>query len=340
MKLSAAVGGRTVIHDLSCSQTSMQVYEDLESLPVPAIPAVVAIGAFDGIHLGHRAIISIAVADAHASGLQASVFTFDRHPAELLRPDRAPDYITTPEQRVELIESLGADCLVIAKFDTVLAELDPETFVTEILVKRLGAKAIVVGQDFRFGKRRAGDVAFLQSRGKELGFEVNALDPVESGEGVVSSTRIRELLASGEIAAAEQALGHPFKLAGQVVTGRQLGRTLGFPTANLERSFRQVVPKQGIWAVRVSLEDGRVLDGACSIGVRPTVEDAGARTIETFILNFNEDIYHTVIELQFVEYLRAEAKFASLDALVQQMNIDVARARTVLTPGSLCPREE
>ncbi len=296
------------------------------------MPAVVAIGAFDGIHLGHRAIICRAVADAHASGLLATVFTFDRHPAELLRPDRAPDYITTPDQRVKLIENLGANFLVIAKFDAALAALDPEDFVSAILLRRLGAKAVVVGQDFRFGKGRAGDVAFLQSRGKELGFDVTALDPVGSGDAVVSSTRIRELLGSGEIAEAEQALGHPFKLAGRVVTGRQLGRTLGFPTANLERSYRQVVPKQGIWAVRVSLEDGRVLNGACSIGVRPTVEDAGARTIETFILDFNEDIYNTVIELQFVEYLRTEAKFASLDALIQQMNIDVARARTVLTP--------
>jgi riboflavin kinase/FMN adenylyltransferase len=309
----------------------MIVFEGLGTVTKPFTSSTVAIGAFDGIHAGHQAIIRSAVSDAQKHNRTTVVFTFDRHPAEILRPERAPEYLTTPAQRTQLIKDLGADVLVIARFDLALAHLSPTLFVRTILKDLLGAESIVVGSDFRFGQDRAGDVQFLQGVSAELGFAVTALDPVVIGDRPASSTRIRELLQEGDISAAEQALAHPYLLAGQVVKGRQLGRELGFPTANLQRSWRQVVPKDGIYAVRVLLADGREIDGACSIGTRPTIEADGERTIETYLLDFDEDIYGAEMEIRFVKYLRPEVKFDSLDALKSQMAADVEQARRALS---------
>jgi len=307
----------------------MIVFEGIETVRQPFERSTVAIGAFDGIHAGHQAIIRAAVSDARKHARPAIVFTFDRHPAEILRPDRAPDYLTTPGQRAKLIEQLEADVLVVAKFDLALAHESPEQFVGTILQNLLGAEKVVVGSDFRFGHNRAGDVPYLQSVSAEMGFEVTALDPVMIGGMPASSTRIRDLLQAGDMGAAELALAHPYLLAGCVVKGKQLGRQLGYPTANLERSWRQVVPKNGIYAVTAALDDGKVIDGACSIGTRPTIEDCGARTIETYLLDFDEDIYGREMELRFVKYLRPEARFDSLADLKTQMALDVEQVRVL-----------
>lgn len=307
----------------------MNVFEGLEALSVPFPESSVAVGTFDGVHVGHQAIIRAAVEDARRHRRPALVFTFDRHPAELLRPEFAPDYLTTPEQRNRLIADLGADGLIVARFDRALAELSPESFVHDILKNKLGAKAIIVGTNFGFGKNRAGNIDYLRGVRKLFDFELTAFEPVLV-EGIpASSTRVREAVQAGDIAEAEAVLGHPFLLAGTIVAGQKLGRTLGFPTANLASAFRQTVPADGIYAVRVHMDDGRVLPGACSIGNRPTVAGAG-RTVETYILNFDEDIYGRGMELRFVKRLREERKFASLDALVAQMTLDVAEAGALL----------
>jgi riboflavin kinase/FMN adenylyltransferase len=219
--------------------------------------------------------------------------------------------------------------LVIARFNLALAHESPPQFVGTILRDLLGAQIVVVGSDFRFGQDRAGDVPYLQSVSTVMGFDVTALQPVVVGDSPASSTRIRELLQAGDIAEAELALAHPYLLSGRVVKGRQLGRELGYPTANLERTWRQVVPKDGIYAIRALLDDGREIDGACSIGTRPTIQEDGEHTIETYLLDFDEDIYGREMEIRFVKYLRPEAKFESLEALKAQIAEDVAEARII-----------
>ncbi|CCW35977.1 riboflavin kinase/FMN adenylyltransferase [Chthonomonas calidirosea] len=306
----------------------MILYEGLHKIPAPFSATTVAIGTFDGVHVGHQAIIRTAVENAHTHGRPALVFTFDRHPAELLRPTEAPPYITTPNQRNRLIEQLGVDILVIAHFDTALANLSHEEFVDRILVGLCGAKAIVEGRDFCFGKGRAGNLAYLLGVQARYGFEVHAVDPVIVNGVPASSTRARECLRSGDIAEAEAVLGHPFWLEGRVVQGQRLGRKLGYPTANLEPTYRQVVPADGIYAVWVS-QDGGLWPGVCSIGERPTIEGAG-RAIEVYLFDFEGDLYDRILEVRFVQRLRGEERFDSLEALQSQMACDVAAARQVL----------
>ncbi len=306
----------------------MKVFDGLDALPAPFAPATVAIGTFDGVHRGHQALIATAVADARAHDRPALVFTFDRHPQELLAPDRAPAYLTTPAQRNRLIAELGADALVVAAFDRALSQMSPEAFVRDILKRRLGADSIVVGDNFYFGRERAGSAAYLREKADEFGFALHALEPVLVGGQPASSTRVREAIRAGDLAEAETVLGHSYLLAGTIVKGQQLGRTLGYPTANLALTVNQVVPPDGVWAVVATLQDARNVNGACSLGERPTIEGAG-RSLETFLFDFAEDLYGQEMELRFVQFLRPEAKFDSLDALVVQMarDVELARAR-------------
>ncbi len=212
----------------------MNVYDGLEAVTTPFPASSVAIGTFDGVHVGHQAIIRAAVADAQRHARPALVFTFDRHPAELFAPEHAPALLTTPEQRNTLIAELGVDGLVIAHFDTALAQLSPDDFVQRILKDKLGAQAIVEGANFCFGKDRAGNVAYLQAAQSQYDFTLTALEPIMAAGAPASSTRIREALRAGDVALAETVLGHAYQLVGTVVGGQQLGRTLGYPTANLE----------------------------------------------------------------------------------------------------------
>ncbi len=307
----------------------MNVFEGLETLPQPYNAATVAIGTFDGVHSGHQAIIRTAVEDARRHNRPALVLTFDRHPVELLAPERAPLLLTTPLQRNRLIAELGADALVIIAFDAALSQLSPEAFIRDILKAKLGAEAIVVGENFCFGRGRAGNTALLRDAQETFDFRLHALAPVLVGGEPVSSTRIRECLRTGEIAEAEALLNHPFLLSGTVVSGQRLGRELGYPTANLALTHRQVVPANGIYAVRVTLEAGRTFGGACSIGDRPTIPGAGY-SIETYLLDFAGDIYGCAMTIQFVKRLREELRFDSLDALKAQMTADVRQVRRVL----------
>lgn len=307
----------------------MQIYEGLDAIITPFAASSVAIGTFDGVHKGHQAIIRRAVEDARRHARPALVLTFDRHPIELFAPDRAPELITTPPQRNDLIAGLGADGLVIARFDAQLSQLAPDAFMQDILKGLLGARAIVEGATFCFGKDRAGNVDYLRDAQTRYNFTLDALDPVLVNNVPASSTRVRDLLRAGSVGEAEAILGHPYLLAGTVVGGQRLGRTLGYPTANLELAYRQVVPRDGVYAVLATLQNGRIMGGACSIGERPTIEGAG-RSIETFLLDFSEDIYGQQFQLRFIERLRGEEKFESLAELTAQMAHDVAETRYIL----------
>jgi riboflavin kinase/FMN adenylyltransferase len=307
----------------------MKLFEGLETLTEPFSSSTVAIGTFDGIHVGHQAIINAAVREGAENGRTSLVFTFDRHPADLLAPGRAPDYLTTPQQRNQYVAELGVDGLVVAAFDRTLAELAPDAFVEQILISQLAAKEIVVGENFAFGKNRSGDVAYLTDAQARFGFKLFVHDPVVVAGLPASSTRVRELLRDGSIQEAELVLGHAYWLAGMVVQGQKLGRQLGYPTANLALSYRQVVPRDGIYAVRVRLDDGRQVDGACSIGDRPTIAAAG-HSIETYLLDFNDDLYGRSMEIRCIRRLRNEVKFDSLDALKAQMARDVKQAKRIL----------
>lgn len=307
----------------------MDIFEGLETIETPFPRATVAIGTFDGVHVGHRELLRVAVEDARFFVRPALVFTFDRHPQELLAPERAPASLTTPAQRNRLIAETGADGLIIARFDLALSELSPDAFVETILKEKLGAEAIVVGENFGFGKGRAGNAAYLRDVQARFGFTLHAIEPVVVDGAPASSTRIRELLRAGDIAAAERILGHPYSLAGTVIEGQKLGRQLGFPTANLALTVHQVVPPDGIYAVLATLDDGRTFGGACSLGDRPAVPGAG-RSIETFLFHFDEDIYGRSMELRFVRFLRPEWPFDSLDALKAQIARDVEEARDAL----------
>ncbi len=304
----------------------MKIFEGLESIIQPLPESSVAIGTFDGVHVGHQAVIRTAVMDAQANNRPSVVFTFDRHPEELIAPERAPGYLTTPNQRIHLMEKIGADIMVIAHFDRALANLEPESFVRDILKFKLSAKSIVVGRNFYFGHDRKGSTQYLDSIKKEYDFKLNVLDAIDIGGEPASSSRIREDLKAGRIEDAERVLGHPYWLSGIVVEGQRLGRTLGYPTANLETTFGQVVPGDGIYAVEGIVDGERELFGACSIGSRPTVDGAG-RSIETYFFDFNEDIYSHRLDLRFHKRLRDELKFDSLDALVRQIDVDVAQAK-------------
>ncbi len=307
----------------------MKVIHGLEALTAPLQHSTVAIGSFDGVHLGHQALIRQAVEDARRHSRTSVVFTFDRHPAELLRPDAAPPRLAAAFQRERFIGEWNPDYLVVARFEPALASLGRDEFLWQILKGMLGAEAIVEGIDFGFGKNREGNVAYLQQMQQAAGFVLYALSPVLVNGMPASSTHVRDLLHAGQVEEAADVLGRPYWLAGTVEKGMQLGRTLGYPTANLHPAEKQMAPADGIYAVMALLEDGIMLPGACSIGSRPTVEGAG-RSIETYLLNYEGDLYGRRLEIGFVKRLRDELKFDDLQSLQKQMAADVEQTRQVM----------
>ncbi|MEN6521974.1 MAG: bifunctional riboflavin kinase/FAD synthetase [Armatimonadota bacterium] len=301
----------------------------LVNVPEGIGKSAVSIGMFDGVHLGHQALLSVLRSEAERIGGPAVVFTFDRHPMELLGPDKAPLYITTLDQKLKLIENAGADMVVVASFDHALADLSPEEFVDRILVKKLNAAVVVVGSNFKFGQKRAGDIDKLTELGKERGFKVVTVEPIVAHGSKVSSTRVRNAIERGDVESAGKFLGHPFTMLGRVVSGLGLGRKLGFPTANIEVEPKQIVPSNGVYAVEVIIE-GRHLPGVCNIGVRPTL-DMHTRSIEIYIDGFEGNIYGAEIASAFHYRLRDEVKFENLETLKAQIAKDVLSAREQLT---------
>jgi len=300
-----------------------------ETPPAHLQGAIIALGNFDGFHAGHQAVVARAVALARAQGRPAIVATFDPHPVRLFRPDTPFFRLTTLDQRERLFAVAGAEAMLVFRFDRAMAAQSAEQFVA-LLVDGLGAAGVVTGEDFTFGRGRSGDVAVLRRLGAAHGIDVEAVAPVldEHGE-VISSSRIREALVAGDCATATRLLTRPFAIRGTVIHGDKRGRSIGFPTANMELGH-YLRPAYGIYAVRVRLPDGRLLPGAANLGIRPTF-DPPRELLETFIFDFSGDLYGQTIEVELIERLRGEAKFDSLDALVAQMDRDIAQARTTLS---------
>ncbi|PZU58367.1 MAG: bifunctional riboflavin kinase/FMN adenylyltransferase [Sphingobium sp.] len=288
---------------------------------------IVALGNFDGFHLGHQAVVGRAVALAKAEGRPAIVATFDPHPARLFHPDAAPFRLTTLDQRQRLFAAAGADAMLVFHFDAHMAAMDAEAFV-HMLVADVGAAGVVTGQDFTFGRGRSGNVERLGAIGAAQGLRAEAVAPVLDNGEIVSSSRIRRALEAGDCAAATHLLTRPFAIEGKVQHGNKLGRTIGFPTANVDMG-KYLRPAYGVYAARGRLPDGRVLDGAANLGIRPTIQPP-QELLEPYFFDFSENLYDQVIEVELIEYLRPEAKFDNLDALVVQMNADCDRARQIL----------
>lgn len=293
---------------------------------------IVALGNFDGFHLGHQAVVGRAVEQALSRDAPALVATFDPHPVRYFQPDAAPFRLTTLDQRSLLFARAGAVAMVVFTFDAVLAGLTAEAFVTERLVANLGVAGVVTGEDFTFGKGRGGNVGVLAAHGAAHGFSCNTVGAVMAGGEPVSSSRIRALLQAGDPAGAARLLTRPFAIAGVVQHGDKLGRTIGYPTANIDMG-KYLRPAYGIYAVRARLADGRLINGAANIGVRPTF-DPPKELLEVHLFDFAENIYGQAIEVELVAYLRPEAKFDGIDALVGQMDVDCAQARAILAQTS------
>jgi riboflavin kinase / FMN adenylyltransferase len=320
--------------------------------------AAVAIGNFDGVHLGHRALLERAIARARALGGPAIAVTFDPHPTSVLAPHLAPPLLTTLERRLQLLAETGIDLAVVMQFTAELAAMSAPEFIEQVLRRELAARHVIVGYDFSYGRGRGGSTSTLQAHGAQAGFGVDVIAAVEVGDPagareIASSTRIRGHLRSGNLARAQQLLGHGYDVDGVVVHGAKRGRLLGYPTANV-RPESELIAGTGIYAVRFAVYDegavapapealtsalvsarpplllGASLPAVASLGTNPTFVDSGARTLEVYVLDFAGDLYDRRVRVELVEKLRDEAKFDSIEALIAQIEGDVAAARRVL----------
>ncbi|GAB6096856.1 bifunctional riboflavin kinase/FAD synthetase [Desulfatiferula olefinivorans] len=308
----------------------MKLIEDLEQITEPFEKAVITIGNFDGVHKGHRALLDAAIEKARAISGTSVAVTFEPHPIRVLDKGSHPPLITIYEQKVELIEKSGIDVLVSIPFTRAFAAMEPQDFVETLLFKRLGMAAIVVGKDYSFGKKRQGNIAMLRAFGERLGFEV-IIPPwvtTTDGSGRISSTRIRELVRSGDVKHAPALLGRHYQIRGKVVSGRDRGgKLLGFPTANINLRD-ELAPESGVYAVTVECSYGR-FKGVANIGYSPTFDDH-LFTVEVHILDFKHDIYQQDIRVNLIEKLRDEKKFSGIAELSEQIRRDIEKARTIL----------
>lgn len=300
-----------------------------DSFPNHLRGAILALGNFDGFHLGHQAVVGEAVRWARAEGRPAVVATFDPHPVRHFWPDTPPFRLTTLDQRQELFAGAGADAMLVFHFDESIAGMMAERWVEDWLHGKFGVAGLVTGEDFVFGKGRSGNAASLRELGQRFGIGTRAVPAVHDATGPISSSRIREALQSGDCDEAARLLTRPFAIRGTVQHGDKVGRTIGFPTANIDLGT-YLRPRFGIYAVTGTLADGRLLHGAANIGIRPTF-DPPKELLEPHFFDFAEDIYGQQIEVAFHRFLRPEEKFDSLDALVGQMEQDCDQAREVLS---------
>lgn len=292
-------------------------------------PQAVTIGNFDGVHLGHQAMLARLTARAASVGALPTVLTFEPHPREIFTPDSAPTRLTSLREKLEILRGLGVAHVHVCRFSKPFAALSAEDFVKRILVEGLQARYVLVGDDFRFGARRAGDFALLKQLGERHGFEAEALHTVEAAGQRASSTAVREALAAGDMATAAQLLGRPYSISGRVVGGDKLGRKIGYPTANIQLKHNRP-PLTGIFAVRVQGLDQPDWPGVASLGTRPTVHANGRPTLEVHLFNFDQSIYRQHLRVEFLHKLRDEAKFPSLEALIAQIDEDARQAREML----------
>jgi len=304
-----------------------------DSRPPKWTHPVLALGNFDGVHRGHRKILERLRRVAGERGATSVVMTFDPHPPKVVRPDKAPPLIMTKTQKLEALEAAGVQGAAIVRFTRELSQWDPETFVRTVLVEWLRVSEVWVGANFLFGHDRSGNFSLLRSLGARYGFKAEKIDPVRYKDFVVSSTRVRRLVSEARVDEASALLGHPYFIDGMVVRGDQRGRTIGFPTANL-CSDNELVPPHGVYAT-TAIIDGIVRPSITNIGTRPTVDTSGNTTIETHIFDFDRDLYGMKVRLAFVQRLRDERAFDSLDGLKSQIAADCTRARVLFDRLSL-----
>lgn len=297
----------------------------LETLGDPLRQSTVTIGKFFAIHRGHQALIRATVEAARRNGGPAVVLTFDRHPLEVLRPGTELPVIATLEERLDLIEAEGADVTVVVRLSPEFLAQEPETFIREVLVRQLGAVEVLASDNFRFGRAARGNLALLHAMGAELGFHCSPVVPVLEGGERISSSRIGACVEAGQVREASTLLGRPYCVAGTVVPGEQLGRRLGFPTANVHTDPKRLLPANGVYVVRVRLDD-QSFPGVANLGVRPTVSGQ-ERRLEVHLLDWSGDLYGKEVRVEFLEHLRNEQRFAGLDALKAQIDRDAEDAR-------------
>ena len=316
----------------------MEVITDLSKSPWPEQRSVITIGAYDGVHRGHQAVVSDVKRLASDLGCRSVVVTFDRHPASIVRPESAPKLLTDLDQKLELLEATGVDATVLVRFDEQQSFESATDFVERVLVSCLATRTVVVGSDFHFGRHRSGNVALLRELGAIHDFDVQPRELVPRADGIdepISSTAIRRALAGGQVELAAQMLGHAFEARGPVVKGDQRGRQLGFPTANVEVSNQLCVPADGVYAGWYQRPDGVTHPCAINLGRRPTFfEHADHSLLEAHLIDFAGDLYTEAARVQFTHFLRSERKFDGIDALITQLKQDIENARAVLAASS------
>ena len=310
----------------------MKIIDHLDKIRGPFKNAVITIGNFDGVHIGHQALFHEVIEKAEVIDGTSIAMTFEPHPIRVLKQNGHPPLITLYEQKAELIERTGIDVLICVPFDKAFASMSADQFITHLLVKKLGMKAIVVGEDYSFGQNREGNIDMMKAYALDYGFEVIVANWIKASKGVadrISSTKIRELVMEGQMAKAEKMLGRNYQIRGRVVTGRDRGgKLLGIPTANINL-HDELCPKTGIYAVTVEVE-GRQHNGVANIGYSPTFEDHEF-TVEVHILDFNANIYGEKIRVNFIKRIRDEIKFSNISELIDQIKMDIAAAREIFS---------
>lgn len=315
----------------------MKIFRHIEDQGLSMSGTVATVGNFDGVHLGHQALIRNTVEESKRLGYPSSVLTFEPHPLKILAPERAPLLILSYEDKMELLESLGVDIVVAQRFDREFANIAADEFVRRFLVDRLKIKKLWVGRDLRFGQGRKGGTDTLLRLAPGGGFEVGVLDPILLDGIRISSSRIRQLVEEGRVDEVRRMLGRYHFVSGRIVTGHRRGQELGFPTANIA-SQTEVIPLNGIYATSIQFKNKRWLS-VSSVGVNPTFGD-GPRTVESFILDFGDDIYGEWVKLSFVQRIREEKKFVMINDLIAQMHEDVKRAKAVFKELGLADKED
>ena len=312
----------------------MEIFDGHRALFRPLVAPAVALGTFDGVHRGHQRLLEATQAASRRLGGDAVVLTFEPHPVQVLAPQHAPPLITSPERRLELFAEAGIGACIVEPFTRELASLSAEEFGQTILADVIGARHIVVGYDFTYGHGRSGSTETLRAFGAARGIEVEVIEPVTVDGTVVSSTRVRELVSAGQMAAARQLLGRDFEVDGTVVRGAGRGTTIGIPTANIQTQG-SLLPKGGVYAVWAQVLDAdrpgaAGIPGVANLGTVPTFVDSGAQTLEVHLLGFSGDLYDRTLRIRFAEHLRDERRFDGVDALVDQIHTDIDQAQNIL----------
>jgi riboflavin kinase / FMN adenylyltransferase len=306
----------------------MELIRGLHNLRARHHGCVATIGNFDGVHRGHQAVLERLQKQAQRMRLPATVMIFEPTPREFFTPDQAPARISSLREKLEDLAETGIQRVLCVRFDEQFAALSPQDFIGRVLVEGLGVKYLAIGDDFRFGHRRAGDFALLKASGDRLGFTVSNMEPYCLEGARISSTRVREALAAGDMQQATQLMGRPYRVCGRVETGQQLGRKLGVPTANLPLRMRRAI-RYGVYAARVDTQRGKGLPAVVSVGVRPTVA-VNDCLLEAHLLDFADNLYGQRINVHLMQFLRPERHFPNLDVLQEEMNKDIAKARAWL----------